>query len=150
MEDQNIQPKIKEIAIANKRPKARGVFCETAIYYPENIEEAKLGCLFILGRLKSANSEPSHVLNLLAASIKKEYYSNPKRGPAKSMEEALKKANGVLIDLAKNGKVDWLEKFNFICAALAKNNLYLTNIGQTKILLMRDGRIADIGKKLCG
>jgi hypothetical protein len=148
LEDQNIQPKIKEIAIANKRPKARGVFCETAIYYPENIEEAKLGCLFILGRLKSANSEPSHVLNLLAASIKKEYYSNPKRGPAKSMEEALKKANGVLIDLAKNGKVDWLEKFNFICAALAKNNLYLTNIGQTKILLMRDGRIADIGKKL--
>jgi hypothetical protein len=148
LEETNIQPKIKEIAITNKRPKTKGVFCETAIYYPENIEEAKLGCLFILGRLKSANSEPSHVLNLLAANIKKEYYSNPKRGPIKSMEESLKKANGVLIDLAKNGKVDWLEKLNFICAALAKNNLYLTNIGQTKILLMRDGRMTDIGKKL--
>lgn len=148
MEEENIQPKIKEILIANKRPKAKGVFCETAIYHPENFEEAKLGRLLVLGRLKSSSSAPSHVLNILTSTIKKEYYSSPKRSPIKSLEEALKKANGSLVDLTKTNKVDWLDKFSFICVALAKNNLYLTNVGQTKILLLRDGRITDIGKKL--
>ncbi len=149
-EEKKIQPKIKEILIRGKEQDAakRKVFCETFSYQPENVEEIGLGNLYIAGRIESDSSEPSHILNLLSAIIKREYYARPKRKPINSLREGLKKANAAFTDLIKTGDSDWLNKISFICIALAGNNLYFTKIGEAKILLLRDSAMTDLSKKL--
>lgn len=149
-EEKKIQPKIKEILIKGKEQDAakKKIFCETFSYQPENVEEIGLGNLYIAGRIESDSSEPSHLLNLLSAIIKREYYAQPKRKPINSLREGLKRANAALADLIKTGDSDWLNKISFICIALAGNNLYFTKIGEAKILLLRDAAMTDLSKKL--
>lgn len=149
-EEKKIQPKIKEIVIRGREHEAEKgkIFCETFSYQPENVEEICLGNLYIAGRIESDSSEPSHILNLLSAVIKREYYSQPKRKPANSLREGLKKANATLADLIKTADTDWLNKTSFICIAMAGNNLYFTKVGEAKILLLRDAAMTDLGKKL--
>lgn len=146
MDKVNLKPKIEEILMKN--PKEKDVFSETFVYEPENIEEVEVGSLYIVGQLKGVSSDSSHLINLLASTIKREYYSKPQRGAVASLEESLKKANSVLKDLTKAGNLNWLGKINFICASLAKNFLHLTKIGQAEILLLRQNRLTNIGKKL--
>ncbi|PIS16375.1 MAG: hypothetical protein COT61_04270 [Candidatus Portnoybacteria bacterium CG09_land_8_20_14_0_10_44_13] len=149
-EEKKIQPKIKEIVIKGKEHDAEKgkIFCETFSYQPENVEEIGLGNLYIAGRIESDSSEPSHILNLLSAVIKREYYSQPKRKPANSLREGLKKANSTLADLTKTDDSSWLNKTSFICIAMAGNNLYFTKVGEAKILLLRDAAMTDLSKKL--
>jgi hypothetical protein len=143
----NFQPKIQEILLENKGPKKKGVFCETFVYQPKNIDEIKLGSLFILGRLEEY-PDASHIINLLTSIIKREYYSNSKRKPLKSLEDSFKKANAALADLTKSSGFSWLGKMDFVCAVLVKDILHITKIGRSKIFLMREGSMVDIGKKL--
>lgn len=143
----NFQPKIQEILLENKGPKKKGVFCETFVYQPKNIDEIKLGGLFILGRLEEY-PDASHIINLLTSIIKREYYSNSKRKPLKSLEDSFKKANAALADLTKNSGFSWLGKMDFVCAVLVKDVLHITKIGRSKIFLMREGSMVDIGKRL--
>lgn len=148
--NKNIQPKVKEILIADDIPGAKkSIFCETFVYQPENIEEALLGDLYIVGRLQSTPSDsPSHIINLLASIIKREYYKQPQKGPEAGLREGLKRANAAIADLIKTKNIDWLSKTNFGCVALSENALYLTKIGNAKILLIRNNRITDLSKKL--
>ena len=160
MSKMNLQPKVQEILIKN--PKEKGVFCETFVYEPENVEELRLGNLYIIGQMQKVSVDSSHLINLLASIIKREYYLKPLRGPLNSLEEAFKKANSALSDLAKTGNLDWLGKINFISAVLAKKTslatpqasqsqelyLHATKVGQAKILLLRENRLTDISKKL--
>lgn len=148
MPEESLQPKTKEILIQNKSSKAQNVFCETFAYQPQNVEELRLGSLFFIGRLENVRQDISHIINLITSTIKREYYSDPKRKSLKSFEDSLKKANSVLSDLSKNGKIDWLNKFSFVCIAVANNILHLTQVGNTNILLLRESRLTDIGKKL--
>ena len=147
MDTENLQAKTQEILIKSKKPKEKRVFCETLVYQPENIEEMRLGSLFILGRLKDS-PEATHIITLLTSTIKREYYLDPKRKPLQALEASFKRVNITLADLAKNGDFDWLNKIDFSCAVLAKNYLHLTTIGRAKILLLREGSLTDIGKKL--
>ncbi len=147
MDTENLQAKTQEILIKSKKPKEKKVFCETLVYQPENIEEMRLGSLFILGRLKNS-PEATHIITLLTSTIKREYYLDPKRKPLQALDASFKRVNITLADLAKNGDFDWLNKIDFACAVLAKNYLHLTTIGRAKILLLREGSLTDIGKKL--
>lgn len=147
MNQDNFQPKIQEILLENKGPKKKGVFCETFVYQPRNIDEMKLGSLFILGRLEEY-PDASHIINLLTSIIKREYYSNSKRKPLKSLEDSFKKANAALADLTKSSGFSWLGKMDFVCAVLVKDILHITKIGRSKIFLMREGSMVDIGKRL--
>ncbi|MBI4837087.1 MAG: hypothetical protein HY813_01620 [Candidatus Portnoybacteria bacterium] len=149
-EEKKIQPKIKEILIKGEEQgaKKKKVFCETFSYQPENVEEIGLGNLYIAGRIESDSSEPSHILNLLSAILKREYYSRPKRKPLNSLREGLKRANIALADLLKTGNSDWLNKISFICIALANNNLYFTKVGGAKVMLLRDAKMTDLSNRL--
>jgi hypothetical protein len=150
MEEKTIKPQITEIIIEDKEQKSRekNVFCETFSYQPENIKEMVLGNLYAAGQLQFGSSAPSHILNLLSAIIKREYYSRPKRKAMSSLKEGLKKANASISDLIKGSESDWLDKINFVCIAIAGNNLYFTKIGEARVMLLRDGKMTDLSKNL--
>lgn len=142
-----LQPKIKEIIIQGKGKKRDESVCEIFVYQPENIEEMRLGSFFALGKVESA-PETAHIINLLASTIKRAYFLGRKKGATADLEAGLKKANSTLRELAKNKNYNLFNKLHFICATLSKNQLRFTSIGKIKAFLLRDGRLADISKKL--
>ena len=123
-------------------------FCDIFIYEPENVEEQKLGNLYIVGEIVNFSDSSSYLVNLLASIIKKEFYSKPKRPTMESLEAGLHKANATLSGLAEQGNVDWIGNLNMICGAYKKNELYFSQVGGVKTLLVRDGQITDIGKNI--
>jgi len=138
--------KTEEILIKSGRH-AQGGLGEIFIYEPENIEEAALGNLYLVAELQDGK-DSSHLINLLSSLIKREYYSSPHRGPLASLEVSLKKANQTLSEFADQGNLGWLGKLHFLCAVINKEkDLFLTQTGQTRALLCREGNLADITKK---
>lgn len=85
-------------------------------------DEKQLGQLYILSKIKSGSEEDqSYLANLVASTIRREYYEYPDRQPLLAFKASLQKANLIL------------ERFNkkvmFICAVLCQGRLYLA---QTK------------------
>lgn len=81
-------------------------------------DEKHLGQLYILGKVKSGSDEErSYLVNLIASTIRREYYDYPSRKPLEALKASLHKANIIL------------ERFNkkvaFVCAVLCSGRLYL-------------------------
>jgi hypothetical protein len=121
--------------------------CEIFSYQPDNIEQVPLGNLYIVAEL-SCVKDCGHLNNLLASLIKREYYLYPERGAIKSFRSALKKANNHLADLAKQGNLEWLGKFHFICASLAKEDLFFVQAGQAHAYLARQDHLVNLTRKI--
>jgi len=140
---------VKTEKIILRGPKNKQAVCDIFIYEPENIEEASLGNLYIVGELTDEGDKSGHLVNLLSSLIKREYYCAPHKGPLDSLESSLKKVNITLNELANQGNLEWLGKLNFVCAALNKEqDLFLTQSGNAQAFLCREGQLASITKKL--
>ena len=140
--------KTEEILIKGSRAagRTRG---EIFTYEPENIEESALGNLYVVAEIQSEKDSCSQLVNLLSSLIKREYYSLPHRGPTASLEAGLKKANQTLSEMSAQGNLEWLGKLHFICAVLNKEKeLFLTQTGQAKAFVCREGNLTDITKKI--
>lgn len=123
-------------------------------YEPENVYEKKLGYLFAAGELKNVLWQNVKLLDNLAQETKKRYYSAPSKFSSETaLKESLNKANEFLENLAKQGEVSWLGNLNFAVVALAQEKrdvfgINFTKVGSIKVLLLRPGKIIDIGKNL--
>ena len=138
--------KTEEILI--KAPRSKNTVCDIFMYEPGNIEEASLGSLYMVAELTS-NEDSLHLISLISSLIKREYYLLPHRGPVESLEEALKKANQALSEIANQGNLAWLGKIHFICAALNKEkDLFLTQTGCAQAWLCREGQLINITQKM--
>ncbi len=136
---------VREIVFCNEKENS---FCDIFIYEPENVDEQKLGNLYIVGEIVNFSESSSYLVNLLASIIKKEFYSKPKRSTMESLEAGLHKANSTLSNLAEQGNVDWIGNLNMTCGAYKENELYFSQVGGVKTLLVRDSQITDIGKNI--
>jgi len=145
----HLSVKTREIYINENQ---KNSLCDTFIYEPSNIEEESLGNLYITGQLNLASDlkdeSLSYLVNLLASVIKREYYSNSKRPPLKSLELAFKKANTTLNEFAEKGNTDWIGNLHFISASLSGNTLHLSCTGKVKSILLRNGGLTDIGQTI--
>ncbi len=121
--------------------------CEIFCYQPDNIEQMPLGNLYIVAEL-SLIKDCGYLNNLLASLIKREYYLYPERGAIKSFRLALKRANAHLADLAKQGNPEWLGKFHFICASIAKDELLFVQAGQSHAYLARENHLINLGHRI--
>jgi hypothetical protein len=123
-------------------------------YEPKNIYERKMGYLFAVGELKNVLFKTEKLLDNLAQELKVKYYSGSlKSSPETALKESLKKVNEFLENLAKQGEVSWLGNLNFAVISLGpvKKETFeinFTKVGSVKILLIRPGKIIDIGKNL--
>lgn len=133
--------KIKHLA------RAPQTVCEIFHYQPDNIEQMAMGNLYIVAELNSVK-DCAHLNNLLASLIKREYYLYPQKGALKNFQVALKKANFYLNDMAKEGNLEWLGKFHFICASISDQDIYFAQAGNAKAFLCRQNHLTDFGKKV--
>ncbi len=125
--------RIKEVLFDAKEPT---VYCESFVYEPSNIEEEKLGYLFMIGRIRNVPENSFYLINLLASRIKREYYGNLSRSPSQAIEVALKKGNEVLKE--NEERINWLGNLDFFVAAVSQRKIYLTCIGKIKAFIIRE------------
>lgn len=142
---EKISIEVREIVFSNEEEKS---FCDVFVYEPENIGEQALGNLYIVGEIVNVSENSSYLVNLLASIIKKEFYSNTKRSTVESLEASLHKANATLSDITEQGNIDWVGNLNMICAVYSESELHLSQTGNCKTLLIRNGQITDIGKNI--
>lgn len=131
----------------NPKLKEEQIF-DSFVYEPENIYEKNLGSLYITGELQNALPQNSKFLDNLAKVIKKNYYTLSLKSSEKALSQSLKKTNEFLAEEVKKENVSWLGNLNFAVLSLKDFNLFFTKTGELKILLLRAGRIIDIGKTL--
>ena len=138
-------PKLKE-----------NLFFETFCYQPENIYEKKRGHLFIFGEIENTSKKNFSLIKDLAYLIKKEFYSPSAKGTSSALKDALKKANNFLNEIAQGGEIDWISNLNFAVCVITpvsllkkkKYHLIVAKTGKVKIILLRQGKIIDIGKDI--
>lgn len=144
----NLEIKATELISASKKEKDRNAFLDTFIFEPENIEEQNLGNLYIVGEITNLSNNSEYLINLLVATIKKEYYSLTGRSPIESFERGLSKTNEMLADFAQQGNIEWIGNLNISVLVMKENTVYFSQTGKTQTLLVRGKNIIDIGKNL--
>lgn len=141
-----LEKSVTEILVANGR--SFQPFIRTFSYTGENVSKSNLGTLVGIFEVDEKSDDSAYIVNFLASVAKKEYFNNPRRGAVESFESALHKINLALAELVKHGNVAWLGKLHGALGVLEKNNLHFSVTGKAKILLLRNGNLADIGEGL--
>src|SRR5665647_106143 len=136
----------EEILVCNN--KDNRPFLEVFVHEPENINQKELGTLFGIFEINDTTEDSSYIVNYLISVIKKEYFSRPKRGSVESFEAALHRANLALAKLAEYGNINWIGKINALCAVAERQNLHLTQTGNTLALLLRKGYLTNLSEDL--
>jgi len=107
---------------------------QTFSYY----DEPSLGKLYIQGEVKAkTQSKQSYCLNLVASSIRRQYYKDPSKKPLQALQNALKKANNILSNLEN-------QQSNFICGVFCNGKLYLCETKNNKFKAINQSRFNKI------
>jgi len=130
-----------------------GRLFDSFCYQPENIYEKRLGGLYLLGELKNPTPKNLRLLEKISQLIKDKYYSNYLKSSEGALKESLKSLNDFLAQELKKDNTEWMGGLNLAVFSLAPLsgpwvNLNLALLGGIKILLLREGQVFDIGKKL--
>jgi len=135
--------RIKELIFDVKEPT---VYCESFVYEPSNVEEERLGHLFMIGRIRNVPETSFYLINLLASRIKREYYSNYHRSMEAATESALKEGNKLLKE--NEERINWLGNLDFLVAAVSQKRIYFTLLGKMRAFIVRGEEFIDIVKNL--
>lgn len=141
----NLQVRARELVLSRD---TKSAFADSFIFEPENIEEQALGNLYIIGEVTNYSENSSYLVNLLISVLKREFYANSKRSPLDSLENALHKANSTLADFAEQGNIEWINNLNVVIAVLKDGVLHFSQTGYCRVVLVRDGELADISQGL--
>ena len=148
MDDLNLY--FREIVYHNPATKKDSV-CGVFSYEALNIEETRLGNLYLVGRIYNfppkKHKNYDFLLNLLASAIKREFHSDPKRNTLEALESALQSANIYLTDFVKKGHKEWIGNMDFACIAFSKNSIYIGQTGKVLIYLLRGNTMTNIARK---
>ncbi|MFH0987517.1 MAG: hypothetical protein V1841_01320 [Patescibacteria group bacterium] len=135
--------RIKELIFDTKEPT---VYCESFVYEPSNVEEEKMGHLFMIGRIRNVPESSFYLINLLASRIKREYYSVYNRTSATAIEAALKEGNKILKE--NEERINWLGNLDFLVATVGEKKIYFTLLGRMRAFILRGEEFIDIVKNL--
>ena len=107
--------------------KRKDIVLDSFIYEPENVEEKKLGSLYIVGRIFNPLPRHSCLLNDLSSIIKKEYFKTSYQNSEQALKQGLKCANESLAALNEQGDVSWLGNLDFAVLGLKDFIFNFTN-----------------------
>lgn len=103
-------------------------------------DEESLGNLYLQGKIKGeTKSQENYSLNLVASSIRREYYSNPNRRPLIAFRKALEKGNKVIKNLNTKG--------SFICGLMYQGRLYLSQSKDGKFQKINQSKVSSISSQ---
>ena len=134
---------VKEIILKQNK---RAAGTETFVYEPSYIEEEALGSLYVIGWLKNHRQDLDFLSNLLASILRREFYKLNGGGAEVNFENALKKANASLADIAKTNAAA-AEDIGICATNISGSNIRFAKTGNIVTLLFRDGKVTDMSKQ---
>jgi len=150
MDLRNINMYFREI-MHHSPSKKKDCVCGVFSYEALNIEEARLGNLYLIGKISNISfkkqKSADFLLNLLSSAIKRDFYADPEKDTLEALESAFQSANIYLKDFEKKGHKDLIKNLDFACLVFAKNNIHIGQTGKTIIQLFRRGSMTNIAKK---
>lgn len=115
---------------------------------PKNIEEERLGSLFLAGEVDPEGSEEvPPVLSLISSQLREVYYAKPQRRALKSFTESLRKGNTIFSHVPKKRNPLWLGRVHVACGSFAEGTLYFTLIGKMRAYLFRRTLTVDLSRR---
>jgi len=146
---ENLKPNASEIIINNSQTK--DVVCESFVYEPDNIEEEKLGFLYIVSRAKSSEENQTSIisfLNIIASRISQSFYTKTGFFPKEALEKTLGEAN---LEIKKSlGKEEnrWFKSLDMAVFLVSPNKteVSFSIVGSAQGLLWRKGQLVNITK----
>jgi hypothetical protein len=146
-------PKASEIVL--NAAKNTESFCETFVYEPENIEEEKLGYLYVVGQItgeENSRKQSTSLLSFVASQISRAFFKKTGFSPKEALEKTLAEMNQILENDITSGKLGWIQEFNIAVVLLHPNtgDLCFVFNGNIQGLLWRKGQIIDIARQIGG
>jgi len=145
----DFSPQVFEV-VANANSNEQDV-CETFVYEPANIEEEKLGYLYVIGQAVDQEQDRSHIvtfLNFIASKASQHFYKKTGIAAKEAIEKTLKEINKDIKDYFQKSEDNWLREVNLaiILVVPQKEEIYFAIIGKIQVLLWRRGRLMDIAQ----
>ncbi len=125
--------------------------CETFVYEPTNVEEEKLGYLYIVGEAVSNEQNKAQIvtfLNFIASKTSQIFYKRTNLSSKEAIERTLKDVNKDIKNYFQKFEINWLREVNLaiILVVPQKREVYFAIIGKFQGLLWRRGRLANIAQ----
>jgi len=140
-------PKTYEIVLNGKE--STNSACDTFVYEPENVEEEKLGYLYILGQVlgeEGSRKKGFALLSLLASQTSKNFFNKTQFESKEALEKALSETNRIFEREGKADRLSWAKRLNMSIVLLTPQTgrLCFAFRADSQGLLWRKGNLADI------
>ncbi|MFC1656611.1 hypothetical protein ACFL14_01425 [Patescibacteria group bacterium] len=145
---ENYSTRIGKILTTQKLPDR---FIKASVHHPKNPNEEEHGTLIFLVEILSPWFPSTEIGHAIIDTTIREYYKGSKYADTLTrFEEALKKVNEKLAEMASRGVNDWIGHINCSIIALKRNTLYVSHSGNTQIYLFRDKNLSEVTEDISG
>lgn len=121
-------------------------FLTCQVYSPLDPEQAESGMIFSQIEILNSWFPTSQIGQTIINTLIREYYRGTKNDKLENFEDAVKKVNESLAQIAQSGETDWIGKLNGVLALFVGDKVHLAQTGQSKAYLFRSNKanfIAD-------
>jgi hypothetical protein len=106
------------------------------------------GKIFINLEIQNNPADAETIGEVIFDTVRKVFYSDPEKDPYVRFEDSIKAVNKALAQMKEEKSSKYLGNMNVLIAAIADNNLYITQTGDAEAYLMRKRLCSTISEGL--
>ncbi len=125
-------------------------FLTCQAYQPVDPEQAQSGMIFSQIEILSPWFPTSQVGQTVINTLIREYYRGSDTSDLINFEDAVKKVNESLAQIAQNGETDWIGKFGGVLILVNGHDIHFAQTGLSQAYLYRGSKINHITEGLSG
>lgn len=123
-------------------------FLTCQVYQPIDPEQAESGMIFSQIEIMNPWFPTSQVGQTVINTLIREYYRGSNTSELVNFENAIKKVNEALAQIAQNGETDWIGKLSGVLVLYNKNEIHFAQTGNSQAYLYRGSKINHITEGL--
>lgn len=123
-------------------------FLTCQVYQPIDPEQAESGMIFSQIEIMNPWFPTSQVGQTVINTLIREYYRGSDTSELINFENAIKKVNEALAQIAQNGETDWIGKLSGVLVLYNKNEIHFAQTGASQAYLYRGSKINHITEGL--
>jgi len=123
-------------------------FLTCQVYQPIDPEQAESGMIFSQIEIMNPWFPTSQIGQTIINTLIREYYRGSDTSELVNFENAIKKVNEALAQIAQNGETDWIGKLNGVLVLYNKKEIHFAQTGTSQAYLYRGTKINHITEEL--
>jgi len=123
-------------------------FLTCQVYRPVDPEQAESGMVFSQIEIMNPWFPTSQIGQTIINTLIREYYRGTDTSELVNFENAIKKVNEALAQIAQNGETDWIGKLSGVLVLYNKNEIHFAQTGNSQAYLYRGTKINHITEGL--